>query len=335
MAFGSNIPRPKDESSIPRPKDENDVPEFPSEEGETGGLKFLNPTKDARKDSLNDPYQEEMTKKAAYQYTLKTLNALKIVSPIITALMKRPGVDAGNDEMSESFRHLIKEIANVSGAVCEKIGIDPNKEKNYWVRNVLEKSFAEILKDQWTNNGQTSTEKIVSLVDEIVKFSETASEKSQYDEVPDHSLVKLANIRAMLPILNEAQTHFGLYRDLESDIEPIMTKLFQSSSLAVEKLADNYASSADRSKLFYMVMQEAGNLYASSWHAEGTRVQEIMNAYSPEKLQKALERYKSSGGLPLEKVDHDFDKYFNKMLVITEKLVSSQKSGLDKKLKNR
>ena len=327
MAFGSKIIKPQED---------NDVPSFaPEKEQGNEALKFLNPTKDAKKDSMNDPYREEMTKKAAYQYTLKTLNALKIVSPIITALMQRPGVDAPNEEMSESFRHLIKEIALVSGNVCEKIGIDPNKEKNYWVRNVLEKSFAEILKEQWVKTGETNTEKIVSLIDEVVKFSETASDKSQYDEIPDESLVKMANIRAMLPILNEAQTSFDLYRDLESDIEPIMTKLFETSKTAVEKLADDYANSQERSKLFYMVMQEAGVLYASAWHAEGLRVKEIMRTYSPDKLQKSLERYKSSGGLPLEKVDHDFDKYFSKMMVITEKLVSSQKSGIDKKLKNK
>lgn len=324
MAFGSN--------KVSKEQNEHDIPEFPSEENEAAGLKFLNPTKDAKKDSMNDPYQEEMTKKTAVQYTLKTLNALKIVSPIITALMQRPGVDAPNEEMSESFRSLIREISSVSGAICEKIGIDPNKEKNYWVRNVLEKSFAEIIKEQWTNNGQTNTDKIIELVDEIIKFSETTAEKTEYDELPETHLIHLANIRAMLPVLNEAQTHFDLYRDLEKDIDPIMTKLFEVSTQAVEKLADSYANSSDRSKLFFMIMQEAGKLYASSWHSEGVRVKEIMNAYSPERLQKALERYKVTG-LPLEKVDHDFDKYFNKMLVITEKLVSSQKSGLDKKLK--
>jgi len=324
MAFGSN--------KVSK-QDENEIPEFPSEGNDSNGLKFLNPTKDARKDSLNDPYQEEMTKKAAYQYTLKTLNALKIVSPIITALMKRPGTDAPSEEMSESFRNLIKEISTVSSAVCEKIGVDPNKEKNYWIRNVLEKSFAEIVEEQWTNNGETNTDKIVALVDEIVKFSDTVSEKNQYDELPETHLIHLANIRAMFPILNEAQTNFDLYRDLEKDISPIMTKLFDASSIAVEKLADNYASSSDRSKLFFMIMQEAGKVYASSWHSEGMRVKEIMNTYNPDRLQKALERYKNTGGLPLEKVDHDFDKYFGKMLVISEKLVSSQKSGLDKKLK--
>jgi len=327
MAFGSKILNSKEES---------DVPVFSHEEQEEkNNLAFLKPTKNAKKDSLNDPYKEEILKKVAFQYTLKTLNALKIVSPIITALMQRPGIDAPNEEMSESFRHLIKEIASVSSIVCEKIGIDPEKEKNYWVRNVLEKSFAEILKSQWTITGTTNTEQIVNLIDDIVKFSDTTSEKSQYDEIPDRSLVKMANIRAMLPILNEAQTHFDLYRDLETDIEPIMTKLFKTSAKAVEKLADSYADSQAKSKLFYMIIQEAGTLYASAWHAEGLIVSNIMNTYSPDKLEKSLERHKRLGGLPLDKIEHDFEKYFDKMMVITDKLVSSPKSGIDKKLKNK
>lgn len=333
MAFGSNQLKNQKESSENPNLSENSSNEMVVET--PAGLGFLSPTKDADKDSFNDPYQAEMTRKTAYQYTLKTLNALKIVSPIITALMQRPGVDAPNEEMSESFRHLIKEISQVSSSVCEKIGVDPNKEKNFWVRNVLEKSFAEILKEQWVKQGKTDTGAIVNLLEEVIKFSETTSEKSQYEEIPEESLVKMANIRAMLPVLNEAQTNFDLYRDLEKDIEPIMTKLFNASAQAVEKLADDYAEGKDRSKLFYMIMQEAGSLYASSWHAEGIRVKEIMKTYNGEKLQKALERYKSTGGLPLDKVEHDFDKYFSKMMVITEKLVLSQKSGLDKKLKNK
>lgn len=83
-----------------------------------------------------------------------------------------------------------------------------------------------------------------------------------------------------------------------------------------------------------MLMQEAGELYATAWHAEGKRVNEIINSYNPEKIQKFLERYKTEG-FPIDKVHHEFDKYFDKMVVITEKLVTSQKSGLDKKMKNK
>ncbi len=333
MAFGTKkISQEKEEKDIPS---DDTSGNFDYQDNNGDNTAFLNPTKNAKKDSLNDPYQEEMIKKAAYQYTLKTLNALKIVSPIVTALMTKPGVDAPTEEISSSFRLLIKEISNISGVVCEKIGVDPSKEKNYWVRNVLEKSFAEILKEQWLANEKIDTEKMVNLIDDIVKFSETVTEKPQYEELSDLLALKMASIKATMLIVNEAQTNFDLYRNLEEDIEPIMTKLFEKSAEAVNKLADNYAESSDRAKLFYVLMQEASELYACAWNSEGKRVKEIMESYSPEKIQKSLEKYKNSGGFPLDKVNHDFDKYFDRMVVISEKLVSSQKSGLDKKLKNK
>lgn len=295
-------------------------------------LDFLLPKKDAVKDSMNDPYNAELTQKSAYQYTLKTLNALKIVSPIISALMQRPGVDAPNEEMSESFRILISETSAFSVAVCEKLGIDPNKEKNFWIRNVLEKSISEILHNQWVAHGKADMKPIEQLIDDVVAFNVTVSEKSQYDDIPEESLVKLAGIKAMLPILSEAN-EFNLYRDIEKDIEPIMTKLFDTSAQAVTKLADDYANEKDRSKIFYMIMQEAGLLYAASWKCENQRISNIMKENSPEKMKAVLEKYQKSGGFPLTKIEHDFDKYFNKMVIITEKLVSSQKGTISKRLK--
>lgn len=334
MAFGNkNLLKEKQEDKIPTYSSEQDILIENEIDNKDSNLDFLNPKKNARKDSLNDPYQEEMLKKTAFQYTLKTLNAIKIVSPIIIALMHKPGVDSSSEEMSSSFRMLIKEISNLSGMVCEKIGVDPSKEKNYWVRNVLEKSFAEILKEQWITNESVNTEKIINLINYVAEFTEGVAEKIEYDEIPDKSLLKIASIKAILPIINEAKTNFDLYRDLEKDIEPIMTKLFSKSSYAVDRLSDNYAESSDRAKIFYMIMQEAGNLYASSWHAEGKRFLNIMESYSPEKLQKVLEKYKKSGGFPIDKVEMEFDKYFDKMIVITEKLVTSPKSGIEKKLK--
>lgn len=320
MAFGSNIIKRQeviDEQSDVEQQENN----------------FLMPTKDAKKDSLNDPYGEELTKKAAYQYTMKTLNAIKIVSPIITALMSKPGIDATNEELLESFRELIKDITEISTLVCEKIGVDPNKEKNYWIRNVLEKSFAEFKKDQWVANKTIDNQKIALLIDEVVKFSQTTVEKWDYEESDPISALHLANFRAIIPVISEAKNNFDLYRNFEDDIEPIMKKLYEAASEAVSKLADSYASIEDRSRLFSVLIQEAGVLYSNCWHAEGVRVEKIMNSYAPEKLEKALEKHKSSGGLPLHKIEQDFDKYFNKMLMVSQKLVASQKSGLDKKLK--
>jgi hypothetical protein len=336
MAFGLPKTKKQPENSENHNTSDNDTMNddvFPvSSHKNKEVIGFLQPTKDAKKDSMNDPYTAELTQKSAYQYTLKTLNALKIVSPIMSALMQRPGVDAPNEDMTDSFRRLITDTSNISQQVCEKLGIDSTKERNFWIRNVLEKSFAEILHNQWIADGKTNLENIEKLIDGVIEFGGGVAEKGQYDEVSEESLVKLAGIKAMLPVLNEAN-NFNLYRNLENDIEIIMTKLFETATQAVEKLADPYANETERSKLFYMIMQEAGELYAASWRCEGNRVEKIMNTHPKEKLKTWVEKYQSTGGFPLDKIDHDFDKYFNKMIIITEKLVLAQKGSMDKRLK--
>lgn len=305
-----------------------------SAESTKESIDFLTPKKDITKEAKNDPYRIEVTQKSAYQHTLKTLNALKIVSPIISALMQRPGVDGTNEELSNNFKELISQTSAISESICEQLGIDPLKEKNFWIRNVLEKSFAEVLNVQWTTYGKTDIESLKKLMQYIVKFGETASEKTQYDEIPEESLIKIAAIKAMLPIITEAQQN-KLYRNLEDDIEPIMTKLFNVAKDAVTKISDDYANEKDRSKLFYMIIQEAGVLYASSLKAEGTRIDKIMAQHTPSKLEAILDKYKKTGGLPMNKVDSDFDKYFEKMINITEKLISSQKGNIAKRLNNK
>lgn len=296
---------------------------------------FLKPKKDVVKDSMNDPYKEEVTIKTAYHITLKTLNALKIVSPIIAALMQRPGVDAPNEEMSSSFRKLIQETSDISAKFCERLEVDPEKQKNYWIRNVLEKHFAKLFKEQWVTKGDIDVKSLEVFIDEVIKISDRFEEKTEFTDFDEITTVRLGMVKAMTKVLNEAQTNFNLYRNLEEDIEPIMEKLYNLSVSTVDKLADDYAQPKDKAKLFDMVIQEAGELYAGSWRAEAKRTQEIIKNTPKEKLEKVLEKYKSNGGLPLDKVNHDFDKYFNKMVVITEKLIFSQQGTLQKRLKTK
>lgn len=296
-------------------------------------IDFLTPKKDYIKDSMNDPYKAQLTQKNAYQHTMKTLNALKIVSPIISGLMQNPGVDATNTNLSNNFKLLITEISKISERVCEKLGVDSQKEQNFWIRNVLERSFSEIIHYQWVKHGSVDIEALETLIDDVISFQDKTTEKFTYEDVSEESLVKLSTIKSILPVLVQAQEN-PLYRNLDNDIEGIITKLFETSKQAVNKIANDYADEKDRAKLFYLIMQEAGKIYATSWKVEGERVNKIMEKYPPEKLQSVLDKYKESGGLPLVKIESDFDKYFDKVLVITEKLINSNKGAINKRLKN-
>lgn len=319
MAFG--LPKPKTEV---KEKSEEEI----SIRAENT---FLNPTADAKKDSQNDLYREEVTYKTAFQNTMKTLNALKIVSPIMSALMKRPGVEAKNEDLSESFRNLITEISSLAQEVCNELNVDSTKEKNFWIRNVLERSFSQILGEQWVVNGKVDSQPIKQMVESIVAFSENVAEKEKYEDISDIHLVKMAGITAMLPILKEATT-FNLYRNFEEDIEGIMTNLKSKAIEATKELADPYANSEERAKLFYLLLKEAGEIYAVSWKIETLRIENIMNSFSEDKLRNAINQYKNNGGFPLNKIDSEFEKYFNKVVTISQKLVISQPGNIKTRL---
>lgn len=320
MAFGIN------KTKIEQPREVSEEEIAMREEND-----FLKPTADAKKDSQNDPYLEEITYKTAFQRTMKTLNALKIVSPIMSALMQRPGVEAKNEELSESFRNLITEISTLAENVCTQLNVDPTKEKNFWIRNVLERNFSQVLGEQWVANGKVESAPIKQMVEGIINFSENVAEKENYEEISDLHLVKLAGISAMLPIIKEA-TNFNLYRNFENDIEGIMTKLKNKAVDATKELADPYANSTERSKLFYLLLKEAGEMYAVSWKIETQRIHNIMESFSEDKLRNAINQYKSNGGFPLNKVDAEFDKYFDKVVGISQKLVASQTGTIKNRL---
>lgn len=323
MAFG--LPKNQSENQKQISDEENNI----REEND-----FLNPTADARKDSQNDLYREEITHKTAFQNTMKTLNALKIVSPIITALMQRPGVEAKNEELSENFRGLITEISSLAENVCQQLNVDSTKEKNFWIRNVLERNFSQVLGEQWVSNGKVDSEPVKKLVDAIVNFSEVVAEKEEFQEVSDIHLVKLAGISSMLPILKEV-SYFNLYRNFENDIEGIMFKIKEKAVEATKQLADPYAKSEERAKLYYLLLKEAGEMYAVSWKIETQRIHNIMNSFSEEKLKGVVDQYKAKGGFPLDKIDAEFEKYFTKVVTISQKLVSSQTGTIKNRLSKK
>ncbi len=299
-------------------------------------IDFLVPKKDAEKDSKNDPLSEENLKKTAYQMTMKAMNAVKIVSPIIIALLKQPAEKTTNENLSKGFKDLIKEISSLSIQLCEQMDIDPKKEKNFWIRNVLEKHFAEIVSEQYVKNGdinhQFNQEHLCDIFKDIMKNSEQVAEKIPYEDLSAQDLVKMACIKAMLPILKESIHGFDLYRNIENDIDFLMEKLFNASKQALDVLSDEYASKNDRAKLFYILMQEAGAVYANSWHQESKRVFKLMEQYPKEKLEKALEKYRNQGGLPLDKLNDDFDKYFSKLVVISDKLIKNSSGNMQSRL---
>lgn len=296
---------------------------------------FLAPSKDIKKETHNNLYQEEILKQSAQQTTLKTLNAIKIVSPIVSTLLESDKAQQSDEQLSLLFKKIILEISNCAEETCVAIGVDSKKEKNAWVRNVLEKHMAEFVRQSISEDGEIRLNRLKAIIPGILEFSTECAEKEPFDDITPTMLIQLANVRCIMPVMTEAMTHFDFLRDINKDVEPILNLIHKACAKATNKLADDYAQEKNRAQLYYLLMQEAGTLYASCWKAEANRVLKIMDNPS-EKIQQSIDKYKTSGGFPLNKVNEDFEMFFNRFVVISQKLtIATKKKNLAGKIKDK
>lgn len=292
---------------------------------ENHGLEFLEPKKDINKEAKNDPYRIMVTDKEAYQMTMKTLNALSVVSPIVSGLLQTMEPNQEGKVLSDNFTKIITEVSTVAESTCSKIGVDPLKANNKWVRNMLERIYSNMAHDQWVKNQDVKLEEVYYLIEKVVDFADNAAEKAHYIDLDELSSIKLACVSAMAPIIAEMEDA-TLYRNISEDIEPIMDKLIKACEEGVARLANDYAGADNRAKLFTLLMQEAGKLYASSWKNEVKRIQSVVSKNANnEKIKKQFEDYKNNGGMPIVNIDKNFDKFFDRIIIITNKLIENRR----------
>lgn len=298
---------------------------------------FLAPRKDVEKDTLNDVYERETLKKTSYQMTLKTLNALKIVSPIVQAIIETQTNKEGEEErVSTLFKDMVMKISESAVSACEAIGVDSKKEKNAWVRNVFERCIADFVKEQYLKHGNVDTKNVDIIISHLSEISNNYAEKEPYEDLPAESLVSMATIRAMLPIVSESMNNFDFHRKLENDLENIVNFIGKECEKATEVLASDYASEKNRAQLYFLLMQEAGILYASCWKAESTRIRGILHNNPTEKVLQSFEKFKSTGGFPLSKIEQSFSIFFQRFVVISQKLsLAERRSNLAGRLKKK
>lgn len=332
MAFTPNNKSYQEKDNLLQDKPSQNVVETSTEEEE---FDFLTPRKDIKKDTRNDVYQEETLKKTSYQITLKTLNSLKIVSPIVNTVIQMSN-QLDDEQITALFKSMVLEISATAVKACETIGVDPKKEKNAWVRNVFERSIAEFVKNQYLKHKNVDTSKIQLIIEQLNSIAEHTAEKEPFEEISTESLVSLATIRAMLPIVGEALNEFDFYRKVENDLEGILALITKECEKGTAILASDYASEKNRAQLYYLLMQEAGVLYAACWKSESKRILNILENNPSERVIQSFEKFKNSGGFPLTKIDQDFELFFQRFVEISKKLsLAERRSNLANRIKKK
>lgn len=313
-------------------------PDLKARQGDEGaaamaeGLTFLKPEEPASPTRWADPAKQEKAELDARKKTLRTLNALRVVGPLLVVVMERAGAGSSDEEAANIFKKLVAEASAFSEETCRRLGVDPEDSQNFWIRNMLERSFCEVLKEQGLKGKRLDLSPLRGPIDALTQMDlGWADAEREIESFSVDIAARAAVIRAASPVLQRAQLGFDFFRNMEKDIEPIMKKLMASASKATLGLADTAATEKERAGLFSILMSEAGNLYSTAWWVEGKKAVEDLSKLSDGELKGLLKQ--NPEGLPLDRVNEQFEKNFQRLVHVAAKLVPMRAGRMETRIK--
>lgn len=282
----------------------------------------------------SDPAKSDKAAADGRRATMRTLNAVKILGPVMAAVVERHAVSGGEEDAVGSFKSMVGQASDMSELVLRELGEDPLAPQSFWLRNMLERAFCEILKDQVQRGREPSLRPLEPLLKGIAGIQWQASEGPAPFEnwAPDTS-ARVALVRAAAPVMARF-AGFNFFRtDLAADIEDIMQLLMSKAAAATVAMADPQASERERASLFSVLVVEAGALYASSWHSCGKQLVNNLESLDDEKLAALIGQ--DPRGLPLDKVNEVFEQNFARLTTLAGKLVPPAAGKIEARIKGQ
>lgn len=281
----------------------------------------------------SDPSKQDRAGDDARRKTLRTLNAVKIVSPIMAAVVEKYSGAGSETDSIAFFKRLVIQASEMSEQVVKGLGADPVASENFWLRNMLERSFCEMLRDQVQRGKEGSLKALEPFLMTVVEMDLPHHDVSQkFENWSVETVVRSAIFRACAPIIAKASNFDFFRKDPDKDFEEIAKLLMRVASEATLKLADKAAGEKERASLFSVLIAEAGVLYASAWQACGKQVVTNLSNLSNKELQALLAE--NPEGLPLDGVQESFEKNFNRLVSMSAKLVPQKAGRIDVRAKS-
>lgn len=280
-----------------------------------------------------DPRSAERIEDEARKKTLRALNALRIVGPLLAAIQERIP-DGSNDEVAREFMSMVEKTTLFSRKMSEHLGIDSEQPKNFWIRNVLERICAETIKERWLEKGDADVER---LLDGAVRVCSAADNidfgEKEIQALPVDETLRIALMKAMGLVLSRMECGFDFFRNMDSEAERVGALLMRKAAEGALVLSDPHAGERERASLFSVAVEEAARLYGAAWIATGRKACDSLAAMSDEKLNALLAKHKE--GLPVTSVDESFRKNFERMISVTAKLIPPKSGGSAERLGRR
>lgn len=269
------------------------------------------------KQQTTDPKKSDIQEDTVRRKTIATLNAIKIMAPIITALAF-PNTQEKN--LSGDYFLLTKATNDISKKICLEIGIDPDKSSNLWALNMVEKVVSECLKEQYiSSEGIINEDLIYKSISLVVHNTELNSiAKNEFHHVNEKTAIQAAIIKAASLIFESFETGFDFNRDIVKEVDIILTHIVDKISRIESKIYPLDATDHDKAYIKSSLIVEAGQLYKTIHLAESERVKSILISKTKEEKNSIYEKYPD--GFPMSNIEKKFDSFFDKLVAVSIKL---------------
>lgn len=237
---------------------------------------------------------------------VRSINAIRLLSPAL-----RAALDAGPEEEAQvnRFTQLMDQANQSAAEAVVTLGLTPDKPRDRWAMNVLERVFVEALAGPPTHTPSPGLARLVSVAGEARAVVNPDADKPS---LPLSPAIRLSLIKALMPVWR-AQTEFDFFRqDQSADLHEAASRLLDQTLLAVKTLVDPLTADDERLSVFRAVLEESGTMLAHAWHTETVKARRVLEGRSAADLKRW--RASNPSGFPLEKVWLEFETQMGRLV---------------------
>lgn len=240
--------------------------------------------------SQNDPFSKINQERTSSLLLSKKLLCINIVTPILKHNLQNTSV---------GFKDSFEKISLITSLVIKDLKIEETAD-NYWKINVVTKVVTQTIDTLVSNKIDFAIEDVRNIILSFDSKFDSFYTKFEKSYKPLHDSLKLFYLQLSGFVLSEILIGNNLFLNprlsLNLVVENIINIYIKESEFLIDKnqtLEDNFTILKN---LIYITLP----LIKKIWLTEEDKAKTILFCLSEHKRQKLIQKYTSSGGLPLD-----------------------------------
>lgn len=261
----------------------------------------------------SDIFTANLEDKTSFNIRNKFLNSIIISSEVVQLIVNENSSNSAIDFNLSSIG-VLKRIDKIAEKIIShyQIEIQP---KFIWKRNLINKIVIKTLNTFHKQDIEFIEDDVFNFIISIFPDLDSMRTPTYFEDIPSiNDSLKIIKLSFVSTAYVDFFNNNKLFRNDTADLNIIFNLISEATiSTVKELLKGKNIRSSDLFQIYRASFFEAYKIFKASWNKEEERVQNIINEYPVEKIQKFLDRYKEGGGFPLEPVFSNFTQTYSNL----------------------